>query len=149
DKSLVQQVARPDGAPRFRMLETIRGFGLEQLAATGETDQTMQRLAGWGLNLMEGAEQGFYSTIHWQWVERFESEHDNLRTVLAWAIERGDTTTAHSLIEKLSWFWIPRGYLSEGRAWGERALALGDQSPTPQRAFSLVMTGTLCYLQGA
>ena len=148
DKSLVQQVARPDGVPRFRMLETIREFGLEQLAATGETDETMQRLAGWGRSLMDGAEQGFYSTMQWQWVERFETELDNLRAVLAWALERDDAATAQVLVGNLGWLWVPRGFLSEGRAWGERALALGDRSPTPQRALSLAMTGTLSYYQG-
>ncbi len=148
DKSLVQQVVRPDGVPRFRMLETIREFGLEQLAATGETDETMQRLAGWGRSLMDGAEQGFYSTMQWQWVERFETELDNLRAVLAWALERDDAATAQMLVANLGWLWVPRGFLSEGRAWGERALALGDRSPTPQRALSLAMTATLSYLQG-
>ncbi len=148
DKSLVQQVARPDGVPRFRMLETIREFGLEQLAITSETDETMLRLAGWGRRLMDGAEQGFYSTMQWLWVERFETELDNLRAVLAWALERDDAATAQVLVANLGWLWVPRGFLSEGRAWGERALALGDRSPTPQRALSLAMTGTLSYYQG-
>jgi hypothetical protein len=144
----VQQVARLDGVPRFRMLETIREFGLEQLATAGETDATMQRLAGWGRSLMDGAEQGFYSTMQWQWVERFETELDNLRSVLAWALERNDAATAQLLVGNLGWLWVPRGFLTEGRAWGERALALGDRSPTPERALSLAMTGTLSHLQG-
>ena len=148
DKSLVQQVARPDGEPRFRMLETIREFGLEQLAAAGETEATMQRLAGWCRSLLEGVEEAFFTAMQGQWVERLEAEHDNLRAVLAWAIERGDAATAQSLVEKLAWFWVPRGYLSEGRTWGERALALGDASPTPERASTLAMTGTLAWLQG-
>ena len=148
DKSLVQQVARPDGVPRFRMLETIREFGLEELAATGETDQTMRRLAGWSGRLMDGAEQGFYSTIQWQWVDRFETELDNLRAVLTWTFEQDDTATAQVLVGNLGWLWVPRGFLTEGRAWGERALALGDRSPTPQRALTLAMTSTLSYYQG-
>src|SRR4030095_10452798 len=49
EKSLVEQAMRPDGTPRFRTLETIRDFGLEQLAAADETEATMQRLAGWCL----------------------------------------------------------------------------------------------------
>ena len=148
DKSLVQQTATTDGEPRFRMLETIREYGVEQLAAAGESDATMQRLAGWCRSLLEGVEEAFFTAMQGRWVERLETEHDNLRAVLAWAIERGDATTAHSLIEKLGWFWIPRGYLSEGRTWGERALALGDTAPTPGRAWTLALTGTFAWMQG-
>ena len=118
------------------MLETIREFGLEQLAAGGETEATMRRLAGWCLDLLEGVEPAFFTATQRQWVERLEAEHDNLRAVLAWALERGDAATARVWSRSLAWFWIPRGYLSEGRNWGERALALGDASPTPERASS-------------
>jgi predicted ATPase/DNA-binding CsgD family transcriptional regulator len=148
DKSLVQQTATPDGEPRFRMLETIREYGLEQLAATEESDEAMRRLACWCRGLLEGTEEAFFTALQGRWVERLETEHDNLRTVLAWAIERGDATTAYSLIEKLTWFWIPCGYLSDGRTWGERVLALGDAAPTTGRAWTLGLTGTFAWMQG-
>ncbi len=148
DKSLVQQVTRSNGETRFRMLETIREFGLEQLAETGEIDETMRQLARWSHDLLEGVEEGFFTAMQRQWVEWLETEHDNLRTVLAWAVERGDAMTALSLIEKMTWFWNPRGYLSEGRNWGERALALGDAAPTRERAWTLGQTGTFAWMQG-
>jgi non-specific serine/threonine protein kinase len=148
EKNLIQQVMRPDGAPRFRMLETIREFGLEHLAAAGETETTMQRLVDWCSVLLEGIEDAFFTAKQGRWVERLETEHDNLRAVLAWAMERGDAATSQDLVEKLAWFWFQRGYLSEGQAWGERALALGDASPTPERAATLGRTGTFAWLQG-
>ena len=37
----------------------------------------------------------------------------------------------------LVWFWYMRGRLSEGRTWGERAIALSDASPTPERVKAL------------
>ena len=148
DKSLVEQVVRPDGVPRFRILETIREFGLEQLAAAGETDAAMQRLAGWFRSQMEGVDEAFLTAMQGRWVLRLEAEHDNLRAVLAWAIERGDAATVQGLVEKLAWFWFQRGYLSEGRTWGERALAFGDASPTPERAATLGRTASVAWLQG-
>ncbi len=148
EKSLLQQVARPDGAPRLRMLDTIREFGQDQLAAADETEATMRRLVGWCQDLLDGIDSAFYTSAQRHWVERLEAEHDNLRAVLAWAIERGDAVTAQDLIEKLGWFWFTRGYLSEGRTWGERALALGDASPTPERASTLKNTGFFAWLQG-
>jgi non-specific serine/threonine protein kinase len=148
EKSLLQESLQPDGTARFWFLETIREFGLGQLATVGETEATMRRLADWCLRLLDGAEQGFYSTTQWQWVERFEAEHDNLRAGLAWAIERGDAALALQLVENLGWFWVPRGYLSEGRTWGERALALSAPLSTPGRALALALTSTLIWLQG-
>ena len=148
DKSLMQQIGRPEGPPRLRMLETIREFGLEQLAATGETKATMQRLVGWCQDLLEGSGSAFFTSAQRQWVDRLEIEHDNLRAVVAWALERGDATTAQSLVEQLGWFWIPRGYWTEGRSLSECALALGDAAPTPERASALPRTATFAWQQG-
>jgi non-specific serine/threonine protein kinase len=148
EKSLVQQATRADGAPRLRMLDTIREFAEEQLTAAGETEATMLRLAGWCQDLLEGIDTAFMTPVQRRWVERLEAEHDNLRAVLAWAIERGDAEMAQSLVEKLVWFWFTRGYWSEGRTWGERALALGDAAPTPERVLTLGRTGTIAWVQG-
>src|SRR5215217_1256187 len=45
DSSLLYQEEGPDGEPRFGMLETIRGYGLERLVASGEEDETRARHA--------------------------------------------------------------------------------------------------------
>jgi predicted ATPase len=45
DKSLLRQEAGPGGEPRFTMLETVREFALEQLAASGEDAAIRQRHA--------------------------------------------------------------------------------------------------------
>ncbi|HEY7034069.1 MAG TPA: tetratricopeptide repeat protein [Thermomicrobiales bacterium] len=148
DKSLMQQATRPDGTPRFRMLETIREFGMEQLAVIGETEATMRRLAGWCSGQMEGIEEAYFTTMQGRWMDRMGNEHDNVRAAMAWAIDRGDAATAQTLIGRLLWFWVPFGYLSEGRSWGERALALGRASPTPERAMTLATTGTVVWRQG-
>ena len=148
EKSLVQPMAGLEGTTRFRMLDTIREFGLERLEAAGETDATMGNLARWCQTLLVGIERAFFTAAQGQWVDRLEPEHDNLRAVLGWAVGQGDAATAQSLSEKLMWFWVPRGYLSEGRSWGERALALGDASATPERALALARTGVIAWLQG-
>ena len=51
EASLLTRSEAPDGVPRYRMLETVREFGLEQLAASGEADGVMERLAAWALAL--------------------------------------------------------------------------------------------------
>ncbi len=97
---------------------------------------------------MEGIEEAFFTEMGGRWLERLEAEHDNMRAALAWAIDRDDAATAQNLIEKLSSFWTLVGYLSEGRSWGERALALGCSSPTPERARTLATTGRVTWRQG-
>ena len=126
DKSLVQQVGRPEGAPRLRMLDTIREFGQEQLAVAGETEATMERLVVWCQALLVGS-RGVLHLSATGWVEPPETEHDNLRAALAWAIQRGDAVLAQRLVENLIRVRIPCGYFLEARNWGERALALGDR----------------------
>ena len=56
DGSLLRQEEGAEGEPRFRMLETVREFGLEQLEVSGESDATWGRLAAWCLDLAERAE---------------------------------------------------------------------------------------------
>jgi hypothetical protein len=74
DKSLLRQDAGPDGEPRFRMLETIREFGLECLEASGEADAVRAQHARWCFALVEQREGE-----ETDWLDRLEREHDNLR----------------------------------------------------------------------
>ena len=56
DKSLLRQEEGVEGEPRFRMLETVREYGLERLEASGDRAVTQERLAAWILALAEQAE---------------------------------------------------------------------------------------------
>ena len=102
DKSLVRQVETADGEPRFVMLETIREFGLEQLAASGE--KRSRRAGGRPPGAWRWPSSRMPSLRHRQqrqWLARLEAEHDNLRAVLAWALERGEAETAQRLVGHL------------------------------------------------
>ena len=57
DQSLVRPVDEAQSEPRFTMLETVREFALEQLAASGEADVIRGRHAAWYLALAEEAEE--------------------------------------------------------------------------------------------
>ncbi len=56
------------------------------------------------------------------WLQRFEDEHDNFRSVLAYLLESGDSASALRLAGALSRFWMSRGHLREGRRWLETTL---------------------------
>src|SRR5262249_30688693 len=77
-KSLIKQQTQFDGAPRFTMLETIKEYGFEQLAANGEAQIVRQRHAEYFLQLAEKAEAGLLGKGQQEWMDRLETEHDNL-----------------------------------------------------------------------
>lgn len=56
-------------------------------------------------------------------------EHDNLRAVLEWLLERGEVLVGLRMCYRLRPFWESRGLVAEGAAWLERLLA---QAPTPR-----------------
>jgi predicted ATPase len=102
DKSLLRQEARADGAARFVMLETIREYALEQLAASEELELIRQRHAAFFVTLAEAG------VPH----ECLEIEYPNLRAALAWSRTEADRTTELRLVA-LDGFWRHSGYLSE------------------------------------
>jgi predicted ATPase/class 3 adenylate cyclase len=81
DKSLLQKVEQEDEEPRLLMLETIREYGLECLAASGEMEATRQAHADYYLALAEEAKlEGPQQAV---WLER---EHENLRAAMQWLL---------------------------------------------------------------
>jgi non-specific serine/threonine protein kinase len=137
-------------APRFGMLETIREYGLESLAAAGEEEDARVRHAAWCLELAERAAPELTGPDQQHWLTYLESEHDNLRAALGWAMGRRDAETAMRLGGAMHRFWDFRGHYAEGRRWLEQALALDnakDVSP-PARAKALMAAGALAHFQG-
>ncbi len=151
DKSLLRQVDRPLGGgypePRFGMLETIRAYGLERLNAEQEAGETYGRMAAWCLTLLEPAYAEVFGSNQRRWLDLIESEHDNLRTVLEWAIEHGEAEIAQRLVGATAQFWYFRGHLIEGRTWADRALACGP-APDEVRAWTMTVPGWLAFELG-
>src|SRR5829696_6147397 len=79
DKSLARQVDEADGEPRLAMLETIREFAQEQLAASGEEPVTREQHAAWVLALVEQAAPAMYGASQRTWWERLDAERPNIR----------------------------------------------------------------------
>jgi predicted ATPase/class 3 adenylate cyclase len=146
DKSLLRQIEGVDDEPRFVMLETIREFALERLAASGEEDAIRQRHAAFFLALAEQAELQFHGPHQRVWLDRIEVEHDNLRAALAWSLEASSASAQSPspsevglrLVGALCWFWEMRGHLREVWQWLERTLAADRGSATPGRIKALV-----------
>ena len=84
-QSLLQQTTSEGDDPRFAMLETLREFALEQLAAHGEEHAARRAHAAYFGVLAQAAEPGLRGADQQQWRDRLENDLDNLRAALGWS----------------------------------------------------------------
>src|SRR3712207_6227052 len=90
DKSLLLSVGTTLVEPRFTMLNTIREYGLDQLALAGDEEEPRTAHAQWCVQFAEQSFVGVHGPAHRHWMEQSETEHDNLRAALAWLIDQGN-----------------------------------------------------------
>jgi predicted ATPase/DNA-binding SARP family transcriptional activator/DNA-binding CsgD family transcriptional regulator len=154
DKSLVVVEAGAEDAVRYRMLEPVRQYALEKLEESGETEETRHRHALWCLELAEEAEPKLREAEQLAWLRRLETEHDNLRAALSWALEREGTQQPEARAElglnltAAVWpFWQSHRHVYEGRWWLERALSESNAVSTA-RAKALNGVGHIATFQG-
>ena len=115
------------------MLETVREFGLEQLAASGEEIETRDAHATYFLALAERAEPELQDATWESWVDRLVAELPNVRAALSSYCDRGNGEGAVRLAGALGLFWTLPSYIREGRAWLDMAIALpgAEHAPAP------------------
>jgi len=140
DQSMVRRTGE-----RFDMLETIRDFALEQLAASGDRDALVERHACYFEALAERAYARRWTDDN-KGLEELEREHDNLRAAIA-LLQVTDTSRLLRLTGALGWFWRLHSHFSEGRAALARVLAVGAE-PSAARARALAAAGELAAFSG-
>jgi predicted ATPase/DNA-binding CsgD family transcriptional regulator/Tfp pilus assembly protein PilF len=123
EKSLVVARGGEQGDARYRMLEPVRQYARQKLEKGGEDEEARRRHATFFLALAEQAEPRLQGPEDIMWLERLESEHDNLRAALSWALESEEVELALRLGGALGTFWHAHGDLGEGRKWLEATLA--------------------------
>jgi predicted ATPase/class 3 adenylate cyclase len=145
DQSLVRRTDAAAGGARFSMLETIREFGQEQLAAGGDLDLVRGRHARHFLDLAEEAEPHLTADDQGEWLDRCDAEHANIRVALRWAVDAGEADRAQAAAGALWRFWQQRGHLAEGRRWLEEVLAMPSEGAA--RAKALAGAGGVAWWQ--
>ncbi len=142
---------------RFRMLPMVQGYmGVELTevpelgySTMGREEKTLRgRHAAYYLALAEEAEPHLTGPEQGTWLARVEAEHGNLRTALDWALGAGQIEMALRLGGALGYFWLMRGYVSEGRQSLEAALTSYGEGAVAPRAEALYWAGALARLQG-
>ena len=144
-KSLIVAEGNESAAARYGMLETIREYGLERLAASGWEAAARQRHATWCLAFANDAGPNVRGPDAVVWLEVLERDHANLRAALAWLVERGDGVRLAHLAGALWPFWKEHAHYAEGRRWLELALDLGRDAPPADRLRVLTGVGTLSW----
>lgn len=146
DKSIVN-VTGQEGSARYRMLDTVRAFGLEWLGASDERTTSLVRHRDYYRWLAVQAQTQWFSANQVAWFQRLRSEHNNLRAALEYCLtEPGDAAVGVALAADLWPAWIAGGRLSEGRHWLDRALAEAP-GPSPARATALWVAAWAAVLQ--
>ncbi len=147
DRSLVT-MREERGAARYALLETVRQYAAQRLAARGETALLERRHATYFATLVASAEPHLVTRSRPAWIDRLQSELDNLRQALLWS--RDAEPALHlELAGRLCWFWFSTGFWSEGRQCAEAALALPiAAAQTPERGAALFAGGVIASLQG-
>ena len=136
---------KPVGDERLLMLETIREFGLERLAESGEEEIFRQRHADGFARLAETAYE-CRGEAEAEWSARLDRDHDDLRAALEW-LSATDPDAALELAGALGWFWFARGYLAEGDARLSAALSAAGGTDRA-RARALAASGALAARTG-
>lgn len=155
DKSMIRPDPGPGGEPRFSMLQIVREYALERLAASGEQPAACERHARHFAELAAAAEPHL-RRAEWRgwidWLRRLDADCDNLRAALAWSLgtpgSGADPALGQLMAGSLGEYWWTRGLIDEGRRWIGAAVAHCPDERSALRASALAWAGMLAQAQG-
>jgi len=147
NKSLVI-VEEQDGEARFRLLETIRHYAHEKLCEANQVERMYKRHWEWCLRLAEEAKPKLLGMEQGVWLNRLETEHDNLRAALGRSLSAGEGEIAARLAGALWRFWLAHGHFSEGRKFLEAIFVHSSSLSASAKSEVLYGAGELARLQG-
>jgi predicted ATPase len=119
--------------PRPRMLETIRAFVAERLAARPDAAEVERRHAGYYRALAEQADRPLRGAGQRGWCERLDAEEGNLAAVVGWCLAH-DTGPLPHLFRVLWLFWFLRDHLGQARSWVSQLLPTAGSLDLQARA---------------
>ena len=148
ESSLVVRVVTDSSEPRYTMLETIREFAAELLVAAPDVAKVRAGHSAYFVGLAQAAEAGLAGADQAQWLDTLDRDLDNIRVALRRMLAQADPAEAGRMATALFMFWRSRGYVREGRAYLEAALAHHDLLPPDVHAAAAFCAGFLAVQQG-
>jgi predicted ATPase/DNA-binding SARP family transcriptional activator len=132
DKSLVEMGSAVGGGElRYRMLETVRAYGAEMLAAAGEATGVGAAHTGYFLSLLTEAEPLLRTAGQLRWLGVLDAEQGNITAAMRRSVAARDAETALRLLAAGCWYWLVRGRGTELRTWVEPLNDLVGDTPPP------------------
>ncbi|MFD5482545.1 ATP-binding protein [Streptomyces hawaiiensis] len=143
DKSVLCREPGP-GRVRYRLLDTLRQYGLEQLRrGAGQEEAARRRQRDWMVRRAAECERGWFGPGQPETVARLRADRDNLRTALDFSLSTpGEALAGLRLAGTLWFYWHACGAAREGLYWLDRALSAAPE-PTRERARGLWVAGLL------
>ncbi len=125
----------------------MREYTVGRLPESGRMADVRRRHQAFYLGLAEQADAELSGDRQHSWMERLETEHDNLRAALQCALE-DQPEQALRLVGALSRFWEVHGHFAEGRVWLMEALAKDVNPASVSRVKALCGAGKLAFFHG-
>jgi predicted ATPase/tetratricopeptide (TPR) repeat protein len=147
DSSLVQADTR-SGEPRFALLETIREYALDRLGDGGDWVPAHDRHAAYFLALAEPAAAELAGPGQLAWLDRLETEHDDLLATMSWLVDQNPPEQALHLFGVTWKFWWLRGHTAELARLGDDVAANSERLPPQQRTIALSAAGFMLISTG-
>ncbi|TWP51740.1 AfsR/SARP family transcriptional regulator [Lentzea tibetensis] len=140
EKSLL--VVSDDGAPRYRMLGTIKEYAVHRLAESGESEPARQAHLAYFTELAEAAAPHLLRAEQLVWLAALNAEHDNISAAMRGALAAGEAHAAMRLAAGAGWYWWLVGHKAEGLELILAATELPGEVPDEIRAwvYGLVVT---------
>lgn len=148
DKNLLRHEPQRDGRSRYSLLESLREFGLKELASKGEIQSARERHAMYFVALAQQAEPYRHSAEQSDWMGILNAEHANLRAALGWCYDNKRIMLGLQSAVALLWFWEQGGHWEIGRRWLERFLDSSGAVPSTLRAKGRSALGRILYFEG-
>ncbi|MFF5294224.1 ATP-binding protein [Paractinoplanes globisporus] len=147
DKSILLCEENPAGA-RYRLLDTIREYGLELLSRIGEEQRLRRRHRDFYLRLAQRFDTQWCGPDQVDWYQRLRRDHANLRAALEFSLaDPAEHQAGLELAAALLYFWVACGHHREGRHYLDRVLAL-DLQPGRALTKALWVRAWVCAMQG-
>lgn len=114
DKSVISAM-RSGTEMRYRMLESVRDYGLEKLRSRDDEPALRSSHRDYYSMLCQQAWEHWTDSTQPRWFERLQRDHDNLRAALDWCVENGEPEKGCLMASNMWLYWEARGHLTEGR----------------------------------
>ncbi len=147
DASLVV-VEQQDGSTRYGLLETMRQYGWARLLADGGARAVGARHAVYYLALAEDIESQLLMPGEATGFAQLVRDQDNLRTALHWYAMAGAVDEVLRLASALQYYWVNRGFATEGQRWLDHGIGLRDTVSPRTRGRALRAAGFVSYARG-